>query len=212
MTIFLARLLMTLASTCMGDDRRDWSLAMQAEYEVAAADGQALSFASGCLVAAWRELLASPQGRFTLTNYVAALGIMLPMAALQIGCAVFGLPYLYPGEHGLPGAMLVGGSHETLLRSIYLGAVPALALIQLITGIGHVRLAWLLVERDWPGAIRWALWTLAGATALVIFMSVLFLDAQQALLQAAIVGLEVAAIAIGITRHAEIAAVRNPTG
>ncbi|MEH3159671.1 MAG: hypothetical protein PGN08_12520 [Sphingomonas taxi] len=209
MTMLLSRAIMTLAKACMGDDRRDWSLAMQAEYEVAAADGQALSFASGCLLAAWRQMLMSAQGRFTMTNYAIALGIMIPMAALQIGCAVFGLPYLYPGQHGLAGAMLVGGSHEALLRSIYLGAVPSLALIQMVTGIGHVRLAWLLVERDWPGALRSALWTLAGAMALVIVMGVLFLDSRQALMQGAVVGIELAILAVITGRHGEMRAAVN---
>lgn len=141
MTRPLARAIMMIAFAGMDIGRADWSRAMAAECEVAAADGRALPFAGGCLVAAGRDMLASASGRFVLTSYAVALGIMLPMAALQIGCAIFGFPYLYPDQRGLSGALLVGSPHEALLRSIYLGAVPALALIQLAAGIGHLRLA-----------------------------------------------------------------------
>ena len=48
----------------------------------AAAEGEALSFAAGCLVAAWREMLTSAQGRFVLTSYAVALGIMVPTGVL----------------------------------------------------------------------------------------------------------------------------------
>ncbi len=204
MTMSLSRAIMALATACMGENRRGWSLAMRAEYDVAAADGHALSFASGCMMAAGREMVVSAHGRFALVTHAVALGIMVPMAALQIGCAVLGLPYLYPGLQGLSGALLVGGAHEALLRSVYLGAVPSLALIQAMAGIGHLRLAWLLVERDWSGAFRWAMWTLAAATALVLFMGVLFLDSRQALMQAGIIGIELAILTITRRRHAEL--------
>ncbi|WP_037488226.1 hypothetical protein [Sphingomonas phyllosphaerae] len=206
MTRPLARAIMMIALAGMDIGRADWSRAMAAELEVAAADGRALPFAGGCLVAAGRDMLASASGRFVLTSYVLALGIMLPMAALQIGCAIFGFPYLYPDQRGLSGALLVGSPHEALLRSIYLGAVPALALIQLAAGIGHLRLAWSLVERNWPDALRWCLWTLSGVTALTLYMSVLFLDSRQAMLQAAVVGIELVMLVVIVRRHADLPA------
>ncbi|QXT35678.1 hypothetical protein KV697_18565 [Sphingomonas sanguinis] len=204
MTLSLSRAIMAIATACMGEDRRSWSQAMNAEYHVAADDGQALSFAAGCLVAAWREMLGSAKGRFVLTSYALALGIMVPMAAIEIGCAVLGLPYLYPDQRGLSGALLVGASHEALLRPTYLGAIPALALLQLGAGTGHLRLAWSLLDRDWPGALRWSLWTLAGMTTLVIFMSVFFLDSRQALIQGCVVGIELAILLVVMRRHAEL--------
>ena len=212
MTMTVSRAIMALAAACMGDDRQDWSLAMQAEYEVAAAHGRALSFASGCLIAACRAMATGPHGRFVLTSYAVALGIMLPMAALQIGCAVLGLPYLYPGRHGLSGAMLVGGAHEALLHNTYLRAIPSLALIQLLTGIGHLRLAWLLVERDWAAAFRWAMLTLAATVALVVFMTVLFLDSRQALMQVGVAGIELAILMIVARRDGELRPAGIPTG
>lgn len=106
MRLSVSRAIMALAMACMVDDRRDWAAAMTTEFEVAADDGRALSFAAGCLLVAGRELVVSAHGRFIMTSYAVALGIMLPVAALQIACAVFGLTYLYPGHHGLSGAMI----------------------------------------------------------------------------------------------------------
>src|SRR3546814_8724268 len=81
----LSRAVMALAVCCMDESRREWSAAMRAEFDAAAPEGRSLSFATGCLVAAWREMLTREEGRYTLTNYALALGVMIPMAALQIG-------------------------------------------------------------------------------------------------------------------------------
>ena len=121
---------------------------MQTEFEIALADGGSLAFATGCLGTALRELLTREEGRFTLTNYALVLGLMVPMAALQIGCALFGLPYLYPGEGGLRGALLVGGPHEGLMRATYQAIVPSLALLLLTVGVGHLLTAWAMLEKD----------------------------------------------------------------
>jgi hypothetical protein len=204
MTISLGRALMAVAAAMMGEHRRSWSIAMEAEYAVAAAHGQGFAFASGCLMAAWRELLTSAHGRFALTSHAVALSIMVPMGALQIGCALFGLPYLFPGQHGLVGALLQGSSHEVLVRSIYLRAIPALALIQLMAAFGHLRLAWDLLEGNWIGTLRWSMWTLAAVTTLVLFMTVLFLDSRQALIQVGIVLIEMLMVAKTSRWHAEL--------
>src|SRR3546814_3564115 len=79
----LSRAVMALAGCCMDESRREWSAAMRAEFDAAAPEGRSLSFATGCLVAAWREMLTREEGRYTLTNYALALGVMIPMAALQ---------------------------------------------------------------------------------------------------------------------------------
>lgn len=204
MRMSLSRAILAIATACMGEDRQTWSRAMNAEYHVAAVEGQALSFATGCLWAAWREMVSSAKGRFVLASYAVALGLMVPMAAIEIGCAVFGLPYLYPDERGLSGAILVGGSHEALLRPIYMSAIPAFAFLQLVAGAGHLRLAWLLLERNWAGALRWAMLTLAGMTTLVIFMGAFFLDSRQALIQGIVVVIELAVLLVIMRRHTEL--------
>lgn len=200
---------MALATALLAGRRAGWASAMRAEYRIASADGDAFGFAFGCLAAAWRDTLSSTEGRYALTNYAMAIAIMVPMAGVQIGCAAFGFPYLYPNEQGLPGALLEGGAHEGLLRSIYLAAIPALALIQVLTGIGHLRLAWLLVERDWPGVVRWGAWTIAAAIALILFMGVLFLDSRQALMQGGILAVEILILVLAARRHAELNAAKG---
>lgn len=200
----VSRALMALALCSMDESRREWSAAMRAEYEAAAADGKPLRFASGCLVAAWRDMLAREQGRFTLTSYALALGLMIPMAAVQIGCALLGFPYLYPGQEGLSGAVLVGSEHEILLRSIYQAAVPALALLLLALGVGHACIAWAMLERDWVRVKRLGALALALATTLILFMTVLFLDSSQALLQVAVLAIELATVWMVARWHAQL--------
>ncbi|KRC79031.1 hypothetical protein [Sphingomonas sp. Root241] len=194
MTAAVSRAVMALAVCCLGESRREWALAMQVEFETAVAEGKPLLFAMGCLAAAWREMLTREEGRFALTNYALVLGLMIPMAALQIGCALLGLPYLYPGGNGLSGALLEGGAHEPVLRSVYQAAIPSLALLQLLIGLGHLRLAWVMLERDWAGVTRLATLTLAAAATLVLFMGVLFLNGTQALLQGAVLVIELATV------------------
>ena len=181
---------MALAVCCMDDSRREWSAAMRAEFEEAAPEGRSLSFAIGCFAAAWREMLTREQGRYTLTNYALALGLMVPMAAVQIGCALFGLPYLYPGREGLRGALLLGGEHEALIRSVYQAAAFPLMMLLLLLGIGHLCIAHAMLERNWSRVRRLAMLTLAAAATLVIFMSVLFLNSSAALLQGAVLAIE----------------------
>ncbi len=212
MTMRLSGAIMAIATACMGDDRREWAAAMTAEYHVAAAEGQALSFAAGCMMAAGRGLVTSAHGRFLLTNYALALGIMLPMAALQIGCAVFGLPYLYPGHHGLSGALIEGMS-SGWMHGFYQSAGSVLALLQLVIGIAHLRLAWVLLDRNWENALRWAARTMAISSTLTLFMCALFIDVGQAAIMGGITGLEFAILLIVSGWHADLRAsleVRQP--
>ncbi|TGX43486.1 hypothetical protein E5A74_09255 [Sphingomonas naasensis] len=195
---------MALAVCCFGESRREWARAMRAEFEAAAADGRPLLFALGCLAAAWRELLTREEGRFVLTSYALALGLMLPMAALQIGCAVLGLPYLYAGQNGLRGALLDGGTQELLLRGVYQAAVPSLSVLLLLVGVGHLRIAWAMLERDWSRVTRMGSLSLAAAATLILFMAALFLDGSQALLQAMILAIELATVSVVARWHAQL--------
>ncbi|WP_294258016.1 hypothetical protein [uncultured Sphingomonas sp.] len=158
-----------------------------------------MKFAFGCLLAAGRGMFTAEEGRFVLTSYTVAIGLLLPMAALQIGCALFGLPYLYPGRHGLVGAMIDGDLQASLLRGVYQAAIPSLALLQLLIGLGQLRIAWVVLERDWAAVLRWGSLSLAASATLVMFLSVLFIDGRQALLQGAVLAIELATTA-GLAR------------
>ena len=93
----LATAVMSLARRCLGENRREWALAMQGEFDAAIADDRPLAFAVGCLIAAWREMPAQGQGRFVLANYALALGLLVPTAGLQFAFVV-GLPRSFLGE------------------------------------------------------------------------------------------------------------------
>ncbi|MET3709937.1 hypothetical protein ABIC65_000617 [Sphingomonas trueperi] len=202
MKISFARALLRVASACLGERKRDWAMAMEAELDTAIAEGAPVQFALGCLLAAGRGLIAAEEGHFVLASYAVAIGVLLPMAALQIGCALFGLPYLYPGQNGLVGALIDGSQQESALRSVYQAAIPSLALLQLLIGLGHLRIAWVVLERDWSAALRWGSLSLAASATLVTFLSVLFIDGRQALLQGAVLAIELAIIASVARWHA----------
>jgi hypothetical protein len=199
-----SRAVMALAIRCVGEQHRQWALAMQAEFEEALEDGKPFAFAVGCLMAAWRGLPTHEEGRFVLTAYALALSVMIPMATLQIGCALLGFPYLFPGQGGLRGALTLGGAQELLMGSTYQAAVPSLAVLLLVLGVGHLRLAWLILERDWSRLVSTGARTLAAALTLVIVMGVLFLDGSQAMLQAAILVVELAVLSIFARWHAQL--------
>lgn len=208
----LPRAIMALALACMGPGRSDWAAAMRAEFDTALAEGGALGFATGCLGAACRELVSSEEGRFTLTNYALVLGLMLPMATIQIGSAIFGLPYLYPDKTGLTGALMIGAEYEGVIRSTYQAAVPALALLLLAVGVGHMRLAWAMLERDWDRVVRTGSFTLAAAITLIVAMVTFFLNASQALVQAGVLAVELVTVAMVVRRHAQLPGATEPPG
>ncbi|HEX8414784.1 MAG TPA: hypothetical protein VF637_12990 [Sphingomicrobium sp.] len=188
-----ARALMSLATCCLGEDRRDWALAMQGEFEAAVHKRESLAFAAGCLFAAWREMPKQEEGRFVLANYTLALGVLIPMAVLQLACAI-GSPNVFTGQSGSYQMLSDGGGKGPFLMDAQLSAAPALLVIWLLLGIGHLRLAWVLVERNWAGVTKVAATIAATAVALFIFSEVLFFDVASLLPQAAMLGIELALV------------------
>ncbi len=205
MKAVLARALMTLALAAMEERRRPWGLAMQAELEVAIEVGGALRFALGCFLAAVLRLPVHAEGRFTLTAHALALGLMVPLAALQIGCAVLDFPFFVPNA----GVIDVIAQQTPLTVSAYRMVVPSVIGLLLLLGIGHLRMAWLILERDWARVVKTAALTLAATVTVLPVMVLLYLDITQALLQAAILGIEMAVL-LGMARwHAELFAGRT---
>lgn len=186
MIMALSQALMQLATCSLGQSRREWALAMQVEFEAATKDQRPMAFALGCLLAAWRELPRHSEGRFGLASHAIALGLLMPVALLQFAWAIG----LSTGQGGLYNVLPAGGSQNPLLASSQLGAMPALLLMWLMLGTGHLRLAWLLLERDWTRVTKAGALIAAGTLTLFLFMELLLFDAGAVLLLAALVAIE----------------------
>jgi hypothetical protein len=204
MSTALARALIVLATCWLPRGRSEWAQAMRAEFAVAMEEGAPLAFAAGCLLASVRELLTREEGCFAITSHALAVTVMLPMAALQVGCALFGLPYLFPGHHGLAGALTEGGAYLHLMQRVYQAAVPSLDLLLLLIGMGHLRVAWAMLDGDWAGVARLGWMTLASSVTLVLLMTVLFLHTGQALLLGAILLVELSSVLLVARWHRQL--------
>lgn len=201
MTITLARILMTLASCCLGDARREWALAMQGEFEAAADAGKPLAFAAGCVLAACREMPRHDEGRFVLSRYGLALCLLIPVAGLQLLCAV---GYAFPRGSRLYDAPTLSSAQALYVTHAYLGAVPLLLSLWLLLGVLHLGLAWSLLECDWQRIVRIGSLIAAGSATLLVFTAVLGVDDARPALQAGVLAIELLAISLSARRHARL--------
>jgi hypothetical protein len=199
----VARAMMTLAARSLGESRQDWALAMRAEFGAATEHRRPLAFAAGCLMAAWRQMPAQAQGRFVLANYALALGMLIPMAGVQFACAA-GSSYLFAGQAGLYAVLTPGGAQNPYLADAHRSAIPASLALWLILGIGHLRLAWAVLERDWPRVKSAAALTMAASATLVLFTALLFLDDVSVLLQAILLAVELSLIYAAARWHGRL--------
>ncbi len=202
MTPALAYAIMALADRCMSESRREWGQAMQAEFAAAIEDGHSLSFAIGCLWSALRQMPKEEEGRFVLTSYALALFIMIPMAAVQIGWAFFSLQDLFAEDKGLRASLTPG--QAMVVASAYQAAVPSLTILLLSSSAGQLRIAWMMLERDWSRVTSTGMAILAAMVTLILFMSSVFLDAGQALALTAVLATELAVLMGLSCWHAEL--------
>lgn len=202
MTLALSRALMTLTCRCLGNGRRAWAHAMSAEFDVAAENGRALPFALGCFFAALRQMPTRSEGRFVLTNYAVALIVLLPMAAIEISTATMGVPHLFNGQDRWGVGTTQG--QMLLVGDSFRAAWPSLTLLLLVSGGTQVRLAWLILERDWHRAISTGIAILATITTLVLALGCLLVDVSQAITLGGALGIELAMIAGLGSWHADL--------
>lgn len=203
MTAVVSRAVMSLALRCMGESRREWALAMRAEFDEAIADGRPLAFAAGCLIAAWREMPGDAEGRDVLANYALALGLLIPMAVLQFGLAL-GFSSVLIGGEASHGALLPGVSHNPMLAWSQVSAAPSLLGLWLLLGLGHLHLAWVLVERDWARVIKVGAFIGATLATLTLVMAALALDLTFVTLQAVAIAIEVRALVAAARRQSRL--------
>lgn len=202
MTAAVSRAVMSLAIRCLGESRREWALAMRAEFDVVIAEGKPFAFATGCLVAAWREMPNHAEGRLVMANYALALGLLIPMAVLQFAL-VLGFSSVFIGEGAFNGILLAGASHNPLVAWPQVRSAPCLLFLWLLVGVGHLRLAWVLVDGDWVRVGKVS--ALVGATIATLFivMGVLQFDLTFVTLQAVAMAVELTALVAVARGHAQ---------
>ncbi|HEX8533603.1 MAG TPA: hypothetical protein VF662_05490 [Allosphingosinicella sp.] len=186
MTAALSRALIALAAGCLGEARREWARAMQAEFEAAMRDGKSLSFAAGCLLAALRELPAHEEGRFSLASHFLAFAIMVPTAALLVSGISGEIPFLQLRQ--------IVPANGVLLSDANLSAIPPLAALVAWMAAIQLRLAWLVLERDWSGVAAAGMLIAASTMALLVFTAVVFLHYGSVLLLAGALAVELAGV------------------
>ena len=144
----LAEAVMRLAVRCLGESGREWALAMQGEFAAAVEGGRPLGFAIGCMIAAWRRLPVHQEGRFVLANHALAFGLLIPMAGCLFACAA-GSSSFFGGQPGPYAVLAPGGMQDPYSAEAHGSAIPTLLALWLMLGAGHLRLAWVVLERDW---------------------------------------------------------------
>ena len=193
-----ARAIMILAARCLGKARHEWARAMQIEFEAAVPEGKRLPFAIGCLIAACRELPRHQEGRLSLANHALALGMLVPMAAIQL---------LHAGHLGhfafVHGVVDPASSGNPYLADAHLAAVPSLLLLWLILSGAHLRLAWVLLEKDWARVFSVSAMIVAGTATLAIYMGVLFLHDARLVLHGVLMAIELTAVFVTARWHAQ---------
>jgi hypothetical protein len=189
MNVLAARILMAIATRWLSDHRSEWACAMQAEFDEAADAGAPLTFALGCLVGAWRDATSHEEGRFGLASYVLALGIVLPVTALLVASLTSGRAYLSLAQVGYDVA-LGSGKPSFPINYANRAGLPLMAVLTSILAIGHVYVAWAILEREWDRVARASLAGAALTLTVLLCTVILFLEDLCALPQAFAVATE----------------------
>lgn len=159
----VARLVMMLAARSLPHDARAWGQAMEAEFDEAVREGNALGFAAGCLATAWRRLPMHGEGRQALAGHAVTLGLIVPIATFHLGCAVSGARVMLTGHDPYRAVLATSGPAGPALADAYGAAIPAMAALLLLLGLAHLLIGWVILDRRWRRAAM--LWLVAAAVA-----------------------------------------------
>lgn len=193
MTARLSRLVLAVAVRSLPTHRRGWGMAMEAEFAATVADRRVLGFALGCLGMAWRMLPTHAEGRGMLARHALAIGLLLPVAAVLLTGVLGGVSGFHAAEIVTHGPAMPAGTGVPVTAANRAG-VPGLMILLLVLASGHVRLAWLVLERDWARAVATATFDAAAALTLVACAGVLFLGDPRVLAQAGVALVELLAV------------------
>ena len=190
----IAGAVMKLAMAGLGTHRSEWAKAMRAEFVMASQAGEGLSFAFGCLVAAWRELPTSEEGRLALSRYTFSLGLLLPAAAILLTGLWFGYPWVEPPyADGIASFARMPTGQTTTLNAGNAIAVPWLAILLLLRVAGLVLVAWFAVEAEWDKAAAIQRAGAAATITLTLLAGIVVADFTCIILPTFALGVEVLA-------------------
>ena len=161
-----ARALMALAAAALGQHRRGWAAAMQAEFAIAEEHGEGVRFALGCLWSAWRELPRHSEGQLALGRYTLIIGVMLPAAGLVFAGLTIGYPFV---QHPYADKIEAIARHLTGLPTLNDGnafSLPFLFAIVAVVACCNTAAAWYASEQRWDAAYR--MLRLAGASLVTL--------------------------------------------
>ncbi|WP_294258149.1 hypothetical protein [uncultured Sphingomonas sp.] len=201
MTRVLSRWILALAVQSLGAHRRAWAEAMVGELDAAQDDRRPLRFALGCLAAAWRTLPQHREGRSALARYGVAFGLFLPVSAVLLLAALYGLPFV-EGRGGLAGLISGSGPDGSLLNAGSQAIAPALTLAMLQLAACHVPLAWWVLEQDWRRVATTACIGAATMTTLLLVTACAALNVAAILQPALVLAFELAAVTVLARWHA----------
>jgi hypothetical protein len=143
------------------------------------------------------------EGRFALANHALAFGLLIPMAGCLFACAA-GSSSFFGGQPGPYAVLAPGGMQDPYSAEAHGSAIPTLLTLWLMLGAGHLRLAWVVLERDWSRVMTAAAFTIAVSGTLVIFIGVLFLADVSVALQAMLLAIELSAIYASARWHSRV--------
>ncbi|WP_133726918.1 hypothetical protein [Novosphingobium sp. GV027] len=198
----LARLVLALAVQSLGTRHRPWAQAMCAEFALAQADGTALRFSSGCLLAAWRMLPHHSEGRFALASYALCLGLLLPMGALLAVAALSGFPFV-DASAGWAGFLLGQGTFTSQLNVGTQCLAPLLMALTIMLAAAHVPLAWWVLDHDWPRIAALSRLGAAGMVTLLLGLACAAVSVAKLAQPCAAMALECAAVSALALWHAQ---------
>ncbi|MEN3972994.1 hypothetical protein WJS89_09980 [Sphingomicrobium sp. XHP0235] len=186
---FLCRLILRCASR----EDRDWALAMCCEYEEVRRTGGGVDFLAGCLLAIAGRLLRHAEGRHALARHMVVLGMILPVAIFQFGCALSGILLMRNGTD----AYHAGLAHQGLGQAarLYLESAPIMTLLLLILALAHAATGWLLLDRNWRGVAVTGTVTALVTVALVANIAAISAETSGMTLHGALLGVEIVVLA-----------------
>jgi len=172
MTRFLPRILCNVATRLLPAGRRSWADGMIAELSHADNDRAALTFASGCLLAALRE-----RARDADTHIMAALWTIAVVTAfyavVQLTCAVRGVAVLFGAHDGMLNALLRHGASSVVIAN-YEAARPIVVACFVALGVAQFATAWFLSRGQIRAfATAWCIALVIAGIAVAIQLSII---------------------------------------